>query len=58
VTRSGDLSATADLEFLDADGGLIARLEGYECALDAGLIQAFRRNQLGAPETAEAERLS
>jgi NAD(P)-dependent dehydrogenase (short-subunit alcohol dehydrogenase family) len=58
VTRSGDLSATADLEFLDAEGALIARMEGYECALDAGLMQAFRRNQLGPAETAEAERLS
>jgi hypothetical protein len=44
VTRSGDLSAVADIEYLDAIGQVIARLEGYECAFDAGLSRAFRRN--------------
>jgi hypothetical protein len=26
----------------------VARLEGYECVIDAGLQRAFRRNRLAA----------
>jgi hypothetical protein len=46
VTRSTNLHALADLEYLDAAGLLVARLEGYECTLDAGLRRAFRRNEV------------
>ena len=38
--------AVADIEFLDRNGGLLARIEGYECAIDAALNAAFRRNTL------------
>ncbi|HEX4046640.1 MAG TPA: SDR family NAD(P)-dependent oxidoreductase, partial [Elusimicrobiota bacterium] len=41
--------AGADAEFLDERGGLVARLDGCECAASAGLAPAFRRN---AVETA------
>jgi hypothetical protein len=34
------------MDYLDADGGLIAQLQDYECVMDPGLNQAFRRNQL------------
>jgi hypothetical protein len=35
------------MEFLDrSNGKLIARLEGYECVMDASLAKAFQRNQL------------
>jgi NAD(P)-dependent dehydrogenase (short-subunit alcohol dehydrogenase family)/acyl carrier protein len=46
VTRATGLHALADLDFLDADGGIVARLEGYECVLDPALVRAFRRNRL------------
>ncbi len=37
---------TATLQFLDRDGKLLALAEGYECVLDQGLGEAFRRNRL------------
>jgi hypothetical protein len=46
VTRATDLHALADLDFLDEDGRLVARMEGYECVIDPNLGRAFRRNQL------------
>ncbi|MGE0920098.1 SDR family NAD(P)-dependent oxidoreductase [Trichlorobacter lovleyi] len=47
VTSQQSHSAVADVEFLErANGKLIARLEGYECVIDASLQQAFQRNQL------------
>src|SRR6185436_17425180 len=45
VTNSSAHSAMADMEFLDANGQVIARLCGYECVIDASLKEAFRRNQ-------------
>jgi NAD(P)-dependent dehydrogenase (short-subunit alcohol dehydrogenase family)/acyl carrier protein len=49
-------SAVADMEFLDRNSGkLIARLEGYECVIDASLEQAFQRNQLVQPGQVELE---
>jgi hypothetical protein len=45
VTRATALHAFADMDFLDADGRLHARLEGYECAIDPALRRAFARNQ-------------
>ncbi len=41
-----DARAVADIEFLDARGELVARLDSYECVIDSSLNQAFRRNQL------------
>jgi acyl transferase domain-containing protein/NADP-dependent 3-hydroxy acid dehydrogenase YdfG len=46
VNKATNLHALADIEFLDADGKLVARLEGYESVIDAGLQRAFRRNRL------------
>jgi hypothetical protein len=46
VTRANDHAATADIEFLDATGELVARMEGYECVIDPSLSDAFARNQL------------
>ncbi len=48
VTRSGAHTAVADVEFLDAQGNLVARLEGYECTVDGGLAQAFRKTEIAA----------
>ncbi|MEM7166146.1 MAG: SDR family NAD(P)-dependent oxidoreductase [Planctomycetota bacterium] len=33
----------ADLEFVDANGALVARLDGYECVVDESLAAAFRK---------------
>jgi acyl transferase domain-containing protein len=48
VTHATSLHALADIDFLDTDGRLVARLEGYECVLDASLQRAFRRNRLAS----------
>jgi hypothetical protein len=46
VTHAGASSARADIALLDANGGLVARIDDYECVIDGSLNQAFRRNQL------------
>jgi acyl transferase domain-containing protein/acyl carrier protein/NADP-dependent 3-hydroxy acid dehydrogenase YdfG len=46
VTQATELQARADILFSDEDGLLVARIDGYECVIDASLNQAFRRNQL------------
>jgi acyl transferase domain-containing protein len=46
ITHATNLHALADIDFLDGDGRLVARLEGYECVLDPALQRAFRRNRL------------
>jgi acyl transferase domain-containing protein len=46
ITRSTDLHNLADVDILDDDGRLVARLEGCETVLDASLQRAFRRNRL------------
>jgi acyl transferase domain-containing protein/acyl carrier protein len=46
ITQATNLHAVAEIDFVDVDGRLIARLEGYECVLDPGLQRAFRRNRL------------
>ncbi|MBD1399133.1 SDR family oxidoreductase [Pelobacter sp. M08fum] len=39
--------ATADIDFVDPnDGQLVARLENYECVIDASLNATFQRNKL------------
>ncbi len=48
IVRHERHRAVADIEFYDRNGGLLARIEGYECALDASLNAAFRRNALEA----------
>ncbi len=51
ITHAGDHSASADIDFLDRDGELVARMKDYECVVDAGLETAFERNRLD-PSTA------
>jgi NAD(P)-dependent dehydrogenase (short-subunit alcohol dehydrogenase family)/acyl carrier protein len=46
ITRSSDLHALADIDYLDERGRLIARLEGYECVIDPALRRAFERRTL------------
>jgi hypothetical protein len=49
AVKRADGLAGADIEFTDERGALVARIEGFECAADASLAPAFRRN---AVETA------
>ena len=37
----------SDIDWVDEDGILLARLEGYESVVDSSLGQAFRQNRLG-----------
>jgi hypothetical protein len=46
IRENGNRLARADIEFLDSKGGLVARLEDYECVLDTALSEAFTRNRL------------
>ena len=47
VSRQNASKATAEIEFLDpASGQLIARMEDYECVIDASLNESFQRNKL------------
>ena len=39
--RGGPHSATADIILTDASGSVVARLDGYECVVDEGLVAAF-----------------
>jgi acyl transferase domain-containing protein/acyl carrier protein len=48
VTRDNGTFARADLDYLDADGQVVAQLQDYECMMTENLNQAFTRNQLGA----------
>jgi acyl transferase domain-containing protein/acyl carrier protein len=47
VTRDNGSFARADIDFLDPEGLVVAQIQDYECVIDPGLNQAFRRNQLG-----------
>jgi hypothetical protein len=44
VERASELHAFSDIDFQDADGQLVARIEGYECIIDPALERAFKRN--------------
>jgi acyl transferase domain-containing protein/NAD(P)-dependent dehydrogenase (short-subunit alcohol dehydrogenase family)/acyl carrier protein len=46
----------ADIEFLDEQGALVARIEGYECVSVSSLIQSFRRNRLPRAQAIEGVR--
>jgi hypothetical protein len=48
IREATENRAVADIEFLDTDDDLVARLEGYECVIDGSLNQAFRRNELAS----------
>ena len=45
VTEAGPHRARADVDFLDDRGRPVARIEDYECVIDASLKSAFRRNR-------------
>jgi hypothetical protein len=47
VRRDDGKFARADIDYLDADGGVVAQMQDYECLMEASLAQSFRRNQLG-----------
>ena len=46
VKKHNDNSAVADMEFVDSQGVLIARVENYECIIDPSLEKAFAKNSL------------
>ncbi|MCK4623421.1 MAG: SDR family NAD(P)-dependent oxidoreductase [Desulfuromonadales bacterium] len=47
VTEQNTQKASADIDFLDPlSGTLVARIEGYECVIDASLNASFQRNKL------------
>ena len=46
IKKASRRQATADIEFLDSKGGLIARMEDYRCIIDGSLKAAFEGNQI------------
>jgi hypothetical protein len=46
VKQTGDHRARADIVFQDGAGQVVARLENYQCVIDATLNEAFRRKHL------------
>jgi hypothetical protein len=44
VTRHDSHGVTADIDWIAADGTLVARMTGYECVKDRSLLKAFRDN--------------
>jgi acyl transferase domain-containing protein/acyl carrier protein/NAD(P)-dependent dehydrogenase (short-subunit alcohol dehydrogenase family) len=52
IEKATTHAATATIEFLDKQQNLIARIEGYECVIDASLNEAFKRNTLEVPAKA------
>src|SRR5204862_3975411 len=46
VGRAAGPVVRAAVEFVDDAGQLVARIDDYECVLDAALNDAFRRNRL------------
>ena len=48
ITRDNGSFARADIDYLDANGNIVAQLQDYECVIDPQLNQVFRRNRLGA----------
>jgi hypothetical protein len=54
VREFGNHRATADIDFADVQGNLVARIEAYECVIDPSLNQAFRRNRLTELEVASS----
>ena len=51
VTEAGAHKARADVDFLDDRGQPVARIEDYECVIDASLKAAFRRNRAAKIES-------
>jgi NAD(P)-dependent dehydrogenase (short-subunit alcohol dehydrogenase family)/acyl carrier protein len=56
ITAERRHGASADIEFYNrTSGAVIARLENYECIIDASLQEVFRHNQLVHPQSATLE---
>jgi NAD(P)-dependent dehydrogenase (short-subunit alcohol dehydrogenase family) len=52
ISRDNGTTARADIEFIDADGRLVARMADAEHVIDPSLNEAFRRGRLAAPAAA------
>jgi hypothetical protein len=50
MTHENAATARADIEFIDGDGRLVARLAGAEHVLDVSLNEAFRRGRMHTPD--------
>ncbi|NLF97870.1 MAG: SDR family NAD(P)-dependent oxidoreductase, partial [Candidatus Riflebacteria bacterium] len=48
--RSGAAMAAADIDFIGADGKLVARIEGYECTMNENLRNAFKLRSVAGAE--------
>jgi hypothetical protein len=46
ITRDDARFARADIDFLAADGQVIAQMQDYECVMEPSLNASFRKNQL------------
>ncbi|MCE9567577.1 MAG: SDR family NAD(P)-dependent oxidoreductase [Planctomycetes bacterium] len=46
VRRDDGTFARADIDYLDAEGRVIAQMQDYECVMEKSLNEAFRKNQL------------
>jgi Polyketide synthase dehydratase N-terminal domain len=53
IAKATDLHAVGDLDFLSADGQVIARMEGAESTFDPSLERVFRRNRRRAVASGE-----
>jgi NAD(P)-dependent dehydrogenase (short-subunit alcohol dehydrogenase family) len=51
VTEASSHKARADVDFVDERGDLVARIDDYECVIDASLKAAFRRNRAAQVES-------
>jgi hypothetical protein len=51
IKRTTELHTLGDIELLDTEGRLVARLDGCEFATDPGLVRAYRRNRVPAAAT-------
>ncbi|NCB39703.1 MAG: SDR family NAD(P)-dependent oxidoreductase, partial [Erysipelotrichia bacterium] len=48
--RSGTMMALADIDFIDHNGNLLARIEGYECTMNENLNNAFKLRSVSGAE--------
>ena len=46
VTKVAEHAAEAVIEFIDEAGKVLARIDGYECVMDASLKGAFAMHEL------------
>ncbi|HEX3147858.1 MAG TPA: SDR family NAD(P)-dependent oxidoreductase [Gemmataceae bacterium] len=52
ITRDNGTTARAAIDFIDADGRIIARLTDAEHVIDSSLNEAFRRGRIATPSVA------